>query len=366
MDPRRLARQSAPPEAASGPPYPSTNAALGGLPTIALDVPITAVFMFLYLCGAASHMTIFQVNRRRGHKFLMSAAMFGFCMTRTVTCIMRIVWATRPTNVSIGIAASIFVAAGVVLLFVINLVFAQRILRATHPKHGWHPLVDLSFTLLYALIVASLIILISFTVLTFYTLDPYKRQVARDLQLYGGTLFAVVAFLPIPMVLLGIILPRKSRVEKFGSGRFRTKVSILLTAAFLLSLGAWFRISTSYLTPRPGNNPAWYQSKACFYVFDFGVEIVVILLYVLVRVDRRFYIPNGSKGPGDYLGLGLKAEVNGDIEKTEEEGRTVTRLMSEEEVFDDVPAEEVESTGTSPSKVHSDSVARDLESTLRN
>ena len=297
-------------------------------------------------------MTIFQLNRRRGHKFLFSGAMFGFCMARSATCVMRIVWAFRPTNISIAIAASVLVAAGVVILFIVTLMFAQRVLRAAHPRSGWHPLLSWAFIGLYATIVASLIILISFTVLSFYTLDPTKRQTAHDLQLYGGTLFAVMAFLPIPIVLAGVIVPHTSRVEKFGSGRFRTKVYILVTAAFLLSLGAWFRIGTSYLPSRPLSNPAWYQSKACFYVFDFGVEVLVIWLYILVRVDRRFHVPDGSKGPGDYSGLASRTSADGKIEKTGGEGKMVTRLMSEEEVFDDVPAEEVEQADREAAKVH--------------
>ncbi|MCJ1403646.1 hypothetical protein MMC11_006869 [Xylographa trunciseda] len=354
MDRVLVARQSLPPEdaAPSGPPYAPAAAALGGQPTISLDVPITAVFLFLFICGAVAHMTIFQLNRRRGHKFVFSGVMFGFCMARTSTCVMRIVWAFRPTNIPVAIAASILVAAGVVLLFLINLLFAQRILRAAHPNSGWHPLMSLTFKVLYAILAGTLIIIISFTVLSFYTLDPTKRRIAHDLQLYGGTLFAVMAFLPIPIVLAGIIIPRKSRLEKFGSGRFRTKVYILLTAAFFLSLGAWFRISTNYLPARAINDPAWYQSKACFYIFNFGVEIVVIWLYVLVRVDRRFHIPNGSKGPGDYLGLTSKTSAHEGNEETSGMGRTVTRLMTEEEVFDDVPEDKVEEADREAARIH--------------
>ena len=328
--------QSGPPAGATqpGPPYAPTTAGLGGLPTVDLDVPITSVFLFLYLLGAMSHMAIFQLNRRRGHKFLMSGAMFGFCMARITTCIMRIVWATRPTSAQIAIAAQILVAAGVLLLFIINLIFAQRMIRAAHPHSGWHPAFSAAFKALWLLIPASLFVLVAFVVLQFYTLDPTKRRISRDLQLYGSTLFAVVAFLPIPLVLGGLVVPRKTRLEKFGSGRYRSKVCILLAASFLLSLGAWFRTATSYLTPRPANDPAWYQSKACFYVFNFGTEILVIWLYILVRVDRRFHIPNGSKGAGDYLGA-PKGHDTG-------QGEMVTRIRTEEEVFDDEPETDLE------------------------
>ena len=117
-------------------------------------------------------------------------------------------------------------------------------------------------------------------------------------------------------------------MEKFGSGRFRTKIAILLVASVLLCLGASFRVGINYKTPRPRDDPAGYQSKACFYIFNFTVEIIVIWLYFIVRVDRRFFIPNGSKGPGDYAGTNLPDAEDKDV-------KVATRIMSEEEVFDD-------------------------------
>jgi hypothetical protein len=70
-------------------PYPPTTALLGGTPTKTLDGPITSTFLALFLVGAAAHLTIFQVNMRRGQKFMISAMLFAFCMARTTTCTMR-------------------------------------------------------------------------------------------------------------------------------------------------------------------------------------------------------------------------------------------------------------------------------------
>ena len=315
-------------------PYPAKTAALGGLPTIGLDVPICTVFLVLFIIGAASHMTIFQTNKRRGHRFIISGMLFGFCMSRIVTMVMRIVWAVYPHNVQIAIAANVFVAAGVVLLFVINLLFAQRIVRASHPNSGWHPIFHYAFLALYVLIVVSLFALITAVIQSNYTLNLNTKRIDRDIQLYGQTLYAVVSFLPILLVVGGLIIPRKTRVEKFGSGRFRHKIAILLLAATLLCLGATFRTGVNYAGgERPREDPAPYQSKACFYIFNFTIEILVIYLYVLVRVDQRFFVPNGSHGPGDYsrspvTQAGMKNDSAMGI-----------HIASEEEVFDDMSRE---------------------------
>ncbi|KAL9045646.1 MAG: hypothetical protein Q9214_001341 [Letrouitia sp. 1 TL-2023] len=320
-------------------PYPPTAAALGGHPTVGTDVPITSVFLFLFVCGAIAHMTIFQLNRRRGHKFIMSAMMFGFCMARIVTCVMRIVWSCYSTDVSIAIAAAIFVAAGVVLLFVINLIFAQRIIRAAHPHSGWHPFFSYFFHAIYILIVLSLIMLITANIQNFYTLNKNTKRIDRDIILYGQTFYAIISFLPVVLVIGGLVVPRKTRVEKFGNGRFRSKIYILVAASLILCLGACFRVGTNYKDPVPLTQPPpGYLSKACFYIFNFVLEILVIILYVVVRVDLRFHVPDGSSRAGDYSGTNALGEKEG--EQHSSAGRSVSRIQSEEEVFDDKPAVE--------------------------
>ena len=274
---------------------------------------------------------------KRGHKFIMSGMMFGFCMARIIAQIMRIVWAVHPTDIQVAIAAQVFVAAGVVLLFVVNLIFAQRIVRSAHPHAGWHPIFHWFFIGLYVWIVMTLAMIITAVIQSFYTLNANTRRIDRAIQLYGQTAYTVVALLPILMVIGGLVIPRKTRLEKFGSGRWREKVSILIMSSLLLCLGAAFRAGVNFAGgTRTRDNPAGYQSKACFYIFNYVIEFIVILAYVVVRVDKRFYVPNGSHGPGDYSkqGENLKVETRG-------EGKLEQVISPEEEVFDDMATEEV-------------------------
>ena len=321
------------------PPYAPRVALVGGRPTIGVDVPICAVFLALFMAGAAGHMTIFQLNKRRGHKFLMSGLTFGFCMARIMTMIMRVVWACYPDDFQISIAAIIFVAAGVLILFLINVIFAQRVLRAAHPHLGWHKALSRGFTVIYVLIALMLVMVITATVQSFYTMRKDIHRIDRDLQLTTGAYFVFISFLPIPMVILGLVIPRMTRLEKFGSGRWRTKIAILLTSSFLLCLGATFRAATNFKNPRPMDDPAWYHAKWCFYFFNFTMEIIVVYLYLILRVDRRFHIPNGSKGPGDYLRDQASNEKSG--RPTSGGSDTLVTVLSEEEVFDDEQSPEV-------------------------
>ncbi|KAH8593494.1 hypothetical protein B0O99DRAFT_214421 [Bisporella sp. PMI_857] len=310
-------------------PYPPTMAGLGLQPTVRVDVPILSIFLILFLIGAVVHMTILQVNLRRGKKFIMSGMIFGFCMARITACTLRMVWATHPHNVSVAIAAQIFVAAGVVLLFIINIIFAQRILRATHPRLGWAKPLSMLFKAYYTSIILVIIVIITGVIQSFYTRDRNILRIDRDLMRFGGTYFAISAFIPIILVILNFAIPAQSSTEKFGSGRFTSKIWILLFASAILTLGAAFRAGVSYM-PRPIQSPAWYHSKACFYLFNFTIEWTVVALYAALRVDKRFIVPNKSRGPGDYS----RRDHQEDGATDKARPNILDRVLSEEEVFD--------------------------------
>jgi len=321
-------------------PYPPIAAGLGGTPTPGKDDPILAVFILLFLLGAITHMTILQVNLRRGQKFMMSGMLFGFCMARIVACSIRLAWSTHQHNISVAIAAQIFVAIGVILIFVINLIFAQRIVRASHPHFGWAKWFSWAFKLYYVSIVLMITALVTCTVQSFYTLSNTTRRIDRDFELVGTTYFAVSAFLPTLLVLLRAVIPRKAQTEKFGTGHFNTKIVILLCSSLLLTFGATFRAVIGYF-PRPVTHPAWYHSKPWFYIVNFTIEWLVVAMYAIIRVDKRFWIPNYAHGPGDYTVR--QGSVVASIASSKK-GSFVFRVLSEEHVFDEMtPEEEAES-----------------------
>ena len=272
-------------------------------------------------------------------------------MARSVAQIMRIVWTLHPHNTRVAIAANVFVQAGVVLLFVVNLIFAQRIVRAAHPHSGWHPFFHWFFIGVYGLIVVTLVMIITTVVQSFYTLNHETKRIDRDVQLYGQTLYAIIAFLPIPLVVGGLVVPRHTRVEKFGQGHWRMKIIILVTSTLLLTLGATFKVGVNYAGgKRPISMPASYQSKACFYIFNYVVEYLVVIGYVIVRVDQKFWVPDHSHHQGDYSRKeeDIIAEKMSHKKGGKQDGgeikkqKTLDRIFStEEEVFDDMSKEEV-------------------------
>lgn len=283
-------------------PFAPQDAILGGIPTKDLDLPVTVVFLVLFLIGAATHFTIHELNGKRGHKFHLSDAVFDFCMVRTVTTVMRIVWVFRPNNNSVVLAALIFENAGVVVLFAVNVVFTQRMIRALNPMLGWNPIFS-KFIMAILISVPMIIVwnIINLTVSSF-TLNANSIRVTKDLLLFGScwTLFLSV----FPILFIGFFAPSNPHgksIENFGLGSFRAKVMIIISASALLFVGAVVRLIVA-AQPHPADAPAPIDSKLVFYLTGFTLEIIVVYLYAISRIDLRFWVPNGSSQPGDYSG----------------------------------------------------------------
>ncbi|KAK5939138.1 hypothetical protein PMZ80_008441 [Knufia obscura] len=273
-----------------------------GFPKPSTDAAPTAVFLGLFFIGALTNIFIFLRNNKRGHKFLFNGLCIGFCMARVVTTSLRLGWMYNLDNRGLAIAATIFVAAGVLLLFIINLIFAQRILRGLHPHLGWSKALSRVFLVLYILIPLLLIMVVTASTQSFFTTHRATAKADLNMQRGASTYFMFLAFLPIPIVIFALAYPKRNDPDHFGQGHFWLKSGVVLTASILLTLGAAFRTGTIFIDWKQefATNPPWYNAKWCFYFFNFTVELIVIVLYIALRIDLLFHVPNGSKGPYSY------------------------------------------------------------------
>jgi hypothetical protein len=257
--------------------------------------------MALYITFAAANMTILQTNQRRNHKFLISGPIFGFCMARITTCIMRIVWAAYPHNVQIAMTAQILNNAGILIIYVVNLIFAQRILRAMQPKIGWNSILSRVFQFCYVLIGGVLVMVITATVITYYTLDMQTKIACADCLKASIVFLFFITLSPLFLLAAAFFLPRNEESEEaFGASIMETKALLVFGIACLTITIAGFKLGTTFETPRPLSDPAWYDSKAAFYCFGFALEIFILCVVQIARVDRMFHVPDGSSAVKSY------------------------------------------------------------------
>jgi hypothetical protein len=229
---------------------------------------------------------------------------------------LRIAWSCYPKNVGLGIAANVFVYVGTIILFMIDWFFVQRVVRAQHQHFGWSTPYRIFHRVALFGLVATLIMVIVANIWQFFTVDDTKLRAFRVLQLIGQTYLTVFCIAPAVLVLISVLIPREE-VEKFGAGRLRVNITILLIAVAVLTTGQLFRCVIAWLPQLRVRDDAgvplpqpWYLHRACFYVFNFVTEIVVVIMFALVRVDLRFYVPNGSRMSGDYSGRNSRVDLN--------------------------------------------------------
>lgn len=133
---------------------------------------------------------------------------------------------------------------------------------------------------------------------------------------------AIVATLPAIIVGTSATARRHPHIrmtkttDKFGEGSMRGKVAVVIGSSLALCLGAWFRAGTTLMAPVPITASApGALSKGCFYFFNFTIEVGVCVAWLVMRVDKRFYVPDGAKGPFSYAGGFVFAGETGNEKK---------------------------------------------------
>lgn len=127
--------------------------------------------------------------------------------------------------------------------------------------------------------------------------------------------------LSLVLLLLSVLLPPAVDSEDFGTGSMRAKQRILGATLFCLLFIVGFKTGTGWSDARPASDPAWWESKPAYYVILYGFEITVLYLFLAARIDKRFWVPNGSDGPGDYSKAAVESiDLGGEVRKVAEDG----------------------------------------------
>ena len=296
------------------------------------------------MIGAVANQTIFQLNRRKGHKFIMSGVMFGFSMARVTTMVLRIAWTTRETNARLAIAANVFLNVGVIFIYLVLLLLALRVFRATHPSLGWNNLLRKTLRVAYGLLGFALILIVSFTVVTFYTLNSTLRNVSLWITRASILYFLIINIVTVVLLLLSWLLPRASDSETFGTGSMRSKLIIVGVAEFFTLFIAGFRTGLGWSNARPASNSPWYDGKAAFYVIELVFEIIVLYLLILTRFDKRFWVPNGSNKPGDYSRIDKDGSTASEMSSGQNNDSKEEKMTEQDKTFGEEKMAEQDNT----------------------
>ena len=240
----------------------------------------------------------------------------GCCITLALASSFRIAWAAHPSNVPVAIASLVFTYAGVILLFIVNLALTQLIVHTQHPQlRRSSPLTFASLMLLF-IIIGAVFGLIAGIVLEFYW--PPEDTSALALRTYGSATYATIAFIPIPIVIVSTLARARRHSnnkmaqpgDNSAQGSMVPLVTIVTVSASFLTLGAAYRLATLCLPSTSGDFPIdtpWYFSRGSFYTFNFGIGLLVVLFWLILRVDEPDITSKGATAFASYARGGINA-----------------------------------------------------------
>ncbi|KAK9372218.1 uncharacterized protein V1513DRAFT_453129 [Lipomyces chichibuensis] len=316
-------------------------ALFGDYPLRKDDIAGSVICIVCFFVLAVTNMTIYRRNLARGHKFVPSGAMFGLCMARIVTFSMRLAYTTHPSNVNVTIAASVFIAAGVIILFILNILFSQRVFTAQHPSRAYVGSLFYNVMRMYYIsIIVFLIVLVTSTGVYYHTNATVMKGIAH-FRKAAMVYFTIAAFMPIPIITAAYAIPQSEQdktwpvhyahwIAKYSGlyspdprsmpsatefysevheGDTRTPVhvippsdrgarevslALIIAPSVVLTFATAVRTVSSFRSAEEIFKP-WYDYRVTMYLCIALAELSVEIAWILGRVDLRFYIPDNDK-----------------------------------------------------------------------
>lgn len=111
------------------------NNLFGNYPTKGDAVP-SAIFASIFGVLGLLHLLLFLMNFSRGHYFYLSLGWSFTCIMKMLGFVLRLYWGKEITDVSVGLTGSIFLILTSVLLASFDLILAQRLFTWRHPVGG--------------------------------------------------------------------------------------------------------------------------------------------------------------------------------------------------------------------------------------
>lgn len=271
------------------PPYPLDTAQIGGLPSVSVDIAPLAVFLGIYATSAVISVLLFESQRRRHLSRTIPVILFLFSGERVLTCVMRITWTFKLASVRLAVASQIFLQAGVLLLYLLNLILAERVWLDRQPGARTRLGLRVVLSMLSALTVSALIMVITSIIVSVYTLNQTSISTCRNIQRAGATYFLILATIPLAMLAMASVSSSPfSNKHHGGLHKKNSKISVTVISSIFCVLNAGFKAGVVWAPPRSLFDPAWYHSRACLYVFVFSTEVLVLALLYATRAELRF------------------------------------------------------------------------------
>ncbi|CAK9439160.1 uncharacterized protein LODBEIA_P33840 [Lodderomyces beijingensis] len=326
------------------------NNLFGSYPTRVDFIP-SIVLSALFGLIMFAHIIVLVINESRGHHFYISYIWIVYSAMKVVGFALRARWSQDIIKVNLGLAGEVFLIVPTIIIVSANLILAQRLFTWRHPVGGSRKLFwgFVIVTYLFVLILIAITILASFVpYLNYISLRSYKSWIAT--VQFTSILVIVYSLTAVALIGLSFWLPTKKDelrytyqpwwIESFAPFYFPEKGAAQRAAAGFMkrnsnhrhatrviaathhhfhsvkgltnqrgdlkhnvSMGLLIITTTLILIGAIGRAIVVFQARedrykspaasiwfmyVCWGIF----EVIINVLYIVGRVDLRFYRPD--------------------------------------------------------------------------
>lgn len=316
------------------------------------DIAPSAVFVAVFAVLLVAHTVIFFINFSRGHYFWLTLVWMFYCALRVVGFALRIAWSKDITQVKTGISSEVLLILASIILVMVNLILAQRLFTWRHPVGGSR---KLFWSVMYAhylvvagvvamtivasavpyeyflsehaydaykkvvMVSAVLIVLYTLTAISLIALSYFFKPTTKDENLYTYQPWWIESFSPTYFVqphaaqqaeetfmkrnhnhrhAIRVIAATHHHYKlvqglsnERGNLKHNTSLAIVTTTTVFIFVTSMCRAVAVFQNRYNKDEGPICKPVAAYLCWGF-LETIVNILYLVGRVDLRFYRPD--------------------------------------------------------------------------
>lgn len=191
------------------------NNLFGGYPTHK-DFAPSIVFTVLFGVFTIIHTIILCINTSRGHYFYLSYVWICYSIMKFLGFLLRALWSTDILKIKFGLASEVFLIVSTFIIVSANLILAQRLFTWRHPVGGSRKLFwgFMFATYGMVLVVIAITILASFVPYLYYLSEKSYSSWVKTVQ-FTTVLILAYCLTSVALIGLSFWLPTKKDESRY-------------------------------------------------------------------------------------------------------------------------------------------------------
>jgi hypothetical protein len=178
------------------------------------DIVPLAIFAAVFGIFMFAHLFVFIMNTKRGHYFYLSFAWIFYNMMKVIGWVLRIEWAKDITRTDVGIAGEVFLILSSIVLVSFNLILAQRLFTWRHPVGGSRWLFWNTMFALYGVVLGVIAMtIVALAVPYCYFLSEYSFKAYQKCVQCSAILIILYSLTSISLILLSYFFKPTAKDE---------------------------------------------------------------------------------------------------------------------------------------------------------